>query len=196
MSFSARLAFSFLSDYAIVSCAKDRNADFRSRKPTNSTSAESSCAARADAFCRRRFTRRFARQLLPRIAQGFPRCGARRAQGAVAGWAKSERLSARPDSLSRRGDAGDAAGRTRNGDRANARRAARKGRQETTAAIDRLVHYAGWTDKFSQIFSTVNPVASSHFNFTMPEPTGVVVVVCPDDPPLLALVSLVAASDS
>ncbi len=63
---------------------------------------------------------------------------------------------------------------------------------ETTLAIDRLVHYAGWTDKFSQLFSAVNPVASSHFNFTMPEPTGVVVIFCPDEPALLALVSLVA----
>jgi acyl-CoA reductase-like NAD-dependent aldehyde dehydrogenase len=62
---------------------------------------------------------------------------------------------------------------------------------EVTMAIDRLVHYAGWTDKFSQIFGTVNPVASSHFNFTTPEPTGVVVVICPDEPPLLAFVSLV-----
>ena len=69
----------------------------------------------------------------------------------------------------------------------------RKNAQDETAlAVDRLVHYAGWTDKFSQIFGTVNPVASSHFNFTTPEPTGVVVVVCPDEPPLLALVSLVA----
>jgi acyl-CoA reductase-like NAD-dependent aldehyde dehydrogenase len=65
-------------------------------------------------------------------------------------------------------------------------------RSEVTRAIDRLVHYAGWTDKFGAVFSSVNPVASSHFNFTMPEPTGVVVVVCPDEPPLLALVSLVA----
>jgi acyl-CoA reductase-like NAD-dependent aldehyde dehydrogenase len=63
---------------------------------------------------------------------------------------------------------------------------------ETTLAIDRLVHYAGWTDKFSQIFGSVNPVASSHFNFTTPEPTGVVVVLCPDDPPLLGFVSLIA----
>ncbi len=63
---------------------------------------------------------------------------------------------------------------------------------ETTLAIDRLVHYAGWTDKYGQLFSTVNPVASSHFNFTMPEPTGVVTVLCPDEPSLLALVSLVA----
>ncbi|MEY2546566.1 MAG: hypothetical protein QOG48_1683 [Verrucomicrobiota bacterium] len=63
---------------------------------------------------------------------------------------------------------------------------------EVTLAVDRLVHYAGWTDKFSQIFGSVNPVASSHFNFTTPEPTGVVVIVCPDEPSLLALVSLVA----
>jgi acyl-CoA reductase-like NAD-dependent aldehyde dehydrogenase len=64
--------------------------------------------------------------------------------------------------------------------------------KEAALVIDRLVHYAGWTDKFSQLFSAVNPVASSHFNFTMPEPTGVVVVVSPDESPLLAFVSLVA----
>src|SRR5438045_4737355 len=63
---------------------------------------------------------------------------------------------------------------------------------EATLAVDRLVHYAGWTDKFSQIFGTVNPVASSHFNFTTPEPTGVVVVICPGEPALLGFVSLVA----
>ncbi|HEY3663597.1 MAG TPA: aldehyde dehydrogenase family protein [Chthoniobacterales bacterium] len=67
-----------------------------------------------------------------------------------------------------------------------------KAAAEASLTIERLVHYAGWTDKFSQIFSAVNPVASSHFNFTMPEPTGVVVIVCPNEPPLLALVSLVA----
>jgi len=65
-------------------------------------------------------------------------------------------------------------------------------RSEVARAIDRLVYYAGWTDKFSSVFGAVNPVASSHFNFTTPEPTGVVVVVCPDESPLLALVSLVA----
>ncbi|MDQ6764994.1 MAG: aldehyde dehydrogenase family protein [Verrucomicrobiota bacterium] len=67
------------------------------------------------------------------------------------------------------------------------------GADESSLAIDRLVHYAGWTDKYSQLFSTVNPVASSHFNFTTPEPTGVVVVVCPDEPSLVPMVSLVAA---
>lgn len=68
----------------------------------------------------------------------------------------------------------------------------KSGEAEVTAAIDLLVHYAGWTDKYVQLFSSVNPVASSHFNFTFPEPTGVVAVTCPDTPPLLALVALVA----
>lgn len=67
-----------------------------------------------------------------------------------------------------------------------------KARAEVALAIDRLVHYAGWTDKYPQVFGSVNPVASSHFNFTTPEPTGVVAVVAPDEPSLVALVSLVA----
>jgi len=69
---------------------------------------------------------------------------------------------------------------------------AAKAKREVTVAIDRLVHYAGWTDKYQQIFGSVNPVASSHFNFTTPEPTGVVVVFAPDEPSLLSLVSLIA----
>jgi len=69
---------------------------------------------------------------------------------------------------------------------------AAQAKREVTIAIDRLVHFAGWTDKYSQVFGSVNPVASSHFNFTTPEPTGVVVVLAPDEPALLALVSLVA----
>src|SRR5690242_20297156 len=69
---------------------------------------------------------------------------------------------------------------------------AAKAKREVTLAIDRLAHFAGWTDKYSQVFGSVNPVATSHFNFTTPEPTGVVVVLAPDEPSLLALVSLVA----
>jgi len=65
-------------------------------------------------------------------------------------------------------------------------------RAEVDATIDRLVYFAGWTDKIAQVFGTVNPVASPHFNFTTPEPTGVVAIVCPDACPLLALVSLAA----
>src|SRR5277367_3588247 len=69
---------------------------------------------------------------------------------------------------------------------------AAKAKREVTLAIDRLVYFAGWTDKYPQVFGSVNPVASSHFNFTTPEPTGVVVVLAPDEPPLVSLVSLIA----
>ena len=69
---------------------------------------------------------------------------------------------------------------------------AAKAKREVTLAIDRLVYFAGWTDKYQPIFGSVNPVATAHFDFTTPEPTGVVVVLAPDEPSLLALVSLVA----
>ena len=65
-------------------------------------------------------------------------------------------------------------------------------KREVTLSIDRLVHFAGWTDKYQQIFGSVNPVATSHFNFTTPEPAGIVVVLAPDEPSLLALISLTA----
>lgn len=56
--------------------------------------------------------------------------------------------------------------------------------------VDRFVHHAGWTDKYQQVFGSVNPVASPHFNFTTPEPMGVVVILAPDLPVLLPMVSL------
>jgi acyl-CoA reductase-like NAD-dependent aldehyde dehydrogenase len=59
------------------------------------------------------------------------------------------------------------------------------------AAIDRLVYYAGWCDKVQQLFSSVNPVSSSHFNFSLLEPVGVVAVIAPSEP-LLGLISSVA----
>ncbi len=65
-------------------------------------------------------------------------------------------------------------------------------RKEVRAAIDRLVYYAGWSDKYTALLGTVNPVASSYFDFSVPEPTGVVCVVAPETPDLLGLVSLVA----
>ncbi len=67
-----------------------------------------------------------------------------------------------------------------------------KAEKEVELAIDRLIYYAGWCDKFQQIFSSVNPVASSHFNFSVPEPTGVVSVIAPQDNSLLGLVSVIA----
>lgn len=67
-----------------------------------------------------------------------------------------------------------------------------KARAGVATAIDRLVYFAGWTDKYPQIFGSINPVATPHFNFTTPEPTGVVVILAPDEPPLVSLVSLIA----
>jgi acyl-CoA reductase-like NAD-dependent aldehyde dehydrogenase len=64
--------------------------------------------------------------------------------------------------------------------------------KEVALSIDRLVYYAGWCDKFQQIFSSVNPVASSHFNFSVPEPTGVVAVVADQNSSLIGLVSVIA----
>jgi hypothetical protein len=64
--------------------------------------------------------------------------------------------------------------------------------RQVDLAVDRLVHYAGWTDKLSAVFGSVNPVSSPHWNVTSPEPCGVVAVVCPDEPSLLSLVTLLA----
>ena len=64
--------------------------------------------------------------------------------------------------------------------------------QEVDESIDRLVYYAGWCDKYTAIFSSVNPTASAHFNFSVHEPTGVVAMIAPDDSPLLGLISVIA----
>jgi len=63
------------------------------------------------------------------------------------------------------------------------------GREEVECAIDRIVWYAGWADKLPQVLGGSNPVAGPYFNFTVPEPTGVVAVLAPEEPPLLGLVT-------
>ena len=62
-------------------------------------------------------------------------------------------------------------------------------RAEIEAAVDHAVHYAGWTDKLHAVLGGVNPVAAPHFNFTFPEPTGVVGVIAPEEPDVLGLVA-------
>jgi acyl-CoA reductase-like NAD-dependent aldehyde dehydrogenase len=69
---------------------------------------------------------------------------------------------------------------------------AKKAQTEVAAAIDRLVYFAGWSDKYQQVFSSVNPVSSSHFNFSNLEPVGVVSIIAPEKPGLLGLVSVIA----
>jgi len=67
-------------------------------------------------------------------------------------------------------------------------------KKEVDACIDTLVHFAGWCDKYHQLFSTVNPVASSHFNFSVPEPMGVVGIMANNEQPLLGLIQPMAAA--
>ncbi|BCJ72313.1 aldehyde dehydrogenase [Catellatospora sp. IY07-71] len=63
---------------------------------------------------------------------------------------------------------------------------------EVDEAVDRLVWYAGWTDKIAQVAGGANPVAGPYFNISSPEPSGVVAVVAPSSPTLLGLVSVIA----
>lgn len=70
--------------------------------------------------------------------------------------------------------------------------AANEAKREVEAVVDRWVYYAGWSDKYTQVFGSVNPVSGPYYNFTVPEPTGVVGIVAPEEPALLGLVSRVA----
>lgn len=66
------------------------------------------------------------------------------------------------------------------------------GRKEVEAAIDRVIWYAGWADKLAQVLGSSNPVAGPYFDFTVPEPTGVVAIIAPAEPALGGLVSRIA----
>jgi acyl-CoA reductase-like NAD-dependent aldehyde dehydrogenase len=68
----------------------------------------------------------------------------------------------------------------------------KKATAQLDASIDRWVWYAGWADKFAQVAGSSNPVAGPYFDFSIPEPTGVVAAVAPQQPSLLGLVSVVA----
>ena len=69
---------------------------------------------------------------------------------------------------------------------------AKKAERQVDTAIDRWVWYAGWADKLAQVLGSANPVAGPYFNFSIPEPTGVVAAVAPADSSLLGLVSIIA----
>lgn len=114
------------------------------------------------------------------------------ARGAFAGWAgrtafnRSQILYRLAEMLEDRGD-GFATALERLGDRRQV-----DARAEVAAAVDRVFWYAGWADKFAQVLGGVNPVAAPFLNFTLPEPTGVVVVFAPTRSPVLGLVSALA----
>ncbi len=129
---------------------------------------------------------------VPRGSRKDVRDAVKAARGAQAGWAAksaynrgqvlyrfAEALESRAEELARR-----AVGQQ--GMQAAAARA------EVAAAVDVLVHQAGWTDKLDAVLGSVNPVAAPFLSFTSPEPTGVVAVLAPDEPDLLGIVREVA----
>ncbi len=93
----------------------------------------------------------------------------------------SDRVQPRPGALPARRDDGDAGSRPRGG--------VLRRRHEVERSIDRVIWYAGWADKLAQVLGGANPVAGPYFNFTVPEPTGVVAIVAPGEPALEGLVS-------
>lgn len=66
--------------------------------------------------------------------------------------------------------------------------------QEVAETVDRLVHYAGWADKYEQVLGSANPVAAPFFNFTLTEPVGIVGIIASDAAPLLGLITQAAAA--
>ena len=65
---------------------------------------------------------------------------------------------------------------------------------EIAQAIDRIIWYCGWSDKLAMTTGSANPVAGPYFNFSIPEPTGVIAIVIAEQPPLLSLVNQICAA--
>ena len=118
----------------------------------------------------------------PRLAQGRARRRRRGAEGGP-GWAGATAYN-RGQVLYRLAEMME----TRAADLA----AVCSGKKEVEAAIDRVVWYAGWADKLAQVIGSSNPVSGPYFNFSIPEPTGVVAVLAPEEPALAGLVSRIA----
>jgi len=112
------------------------------------------------------------------------------AHGAQEGWAKRTATN-RGQILYRLAEMLDARHGELEASLERAGRTALDARREVLATIDRVMAFAGWTDKYQSLFSSLNPVAGPHFDFTIAEPMGVVVVVAPQTPALLGLVSAV-----
>jgi acyl-CoA reductase-like NAD-dependent aldehyde dehydrogenase len=124
---------------------------------------------------------------VPRGSRKDLRDAVRAARGAFAGWAGRTAMN-RGQVLYRAAEMLDA----RRTEFIELLGGARRGRLEVDLAVETLVWYAGWTDKVAQVTGTVNPVAGPYFNFTIPEPTGVVGIVAPEGPALVGLVRRLA----
>ena len=130
---------------------------------------------------------------VPRSSRKDVRDAVKAARGAFGGWSQAHRLQPRPGPLPlRRG-----AWKSRSDELARAADAQQDAalpaaRAELGAAVDLLVHYAGWTDKLPAVMGGINPVAAPYLSFSTPEPTGVVAVLAPDEPDILGLIREVA----
>jgi acyl-CoA reductase-like NAD-dependent aldehyde dehydrogenase len=126
---------------------------------------------------------------VPRATRKDVRDAVRAARGAVAGW-QGRTAYNRGQILYRFAEALESRADELASETARQRGiSARAARTEIEAAVDHAVHYAGWTDKLHAVLGSVNPVAAPHFNFTMPEPTGIVGVIAADEPDVLGLVA-------
>ena len=126
---------------------------------------------------------------VPRASRKDLRDGVKVARGAFGGWSGRSAMN-RGQVLYRAAEMMDA----RRSQFALLLGGGRPAGREVEACIDAWVWAAGWTDKLAQMAGTVNPVAGPYFNFTIPEPTGVVGIIAPDQPPLLPLVRRLAAA--
>ena len=124
---------------------------------------------------------------IPRGSRKDLRDAVRAARGAVPGWAARTAMN-RGQILYRAAEMLDGR-RAQFVDLLGPARAAQK---EVDDAVEALVWYAGWTDKLAQVIGATNPVSGPYFNFTIPEPTGVVGIVAPEEPALVGLVRRMA----
>ena len=122
-------------------------------------------------------------QNVARASRKDARDAVKAARGALAGWSGATAYN-RGQVLYRLAEMMEA--------RADDLAAVCSGRKEVEAAVDRVVWYAGWADKLAQVLGSSNPVAGPYFNFTVPELTGVVAIVAPDEPALDGVVARVA----
>ncbi len=124
---------------------------------------------------------------IPRGSRKDLRDAVRAARGAVAGWSARTAMN-RGQILYRAAEMLDG----RRAQFVELLGSARAAQKEVDDAVETLVWYAGWTDKLAQVIGATNPVSGPYFNFTIPEPTGVVGVVAPEVPALVGLVRRVA----
>jgi len=124
---------------------------------------------------------------IPRGSRKDLRDAVRAARGAVSGWAARTAMN-RGQILYRAAEMLDG----RRAQFVELLGSARAAHKEVDDSVEALVWYAGWTDKLAQVIGATNPVSGPYFNFTIPEPTGVVGIVAPEEPALLGLVRRVA----